>query len=146
MAMILTFNIDFRYDLQSPQFMIKQTAPGSNEYVLTMPKCLYETHITDLTIYDEQKAEFLPALMPDLISRVFGGSFTEADKNDLIQDAKRQATAQARQLVDRMRSEVQNSARQTLTALARGFGAVQVRFDFGSAELVQSKVEYEQAA
>ena len=42
-----------------------------------------------------------------------------------------------------MSSEVHGSARQTLEALARGFGASRVTFDFQDAELVESKIEYD---
>lgn len=142
MALIITFNIDFRYDLQSAEFVISEGGrPGA--YRLRMPRCFYETQIVDLSIYDEQRSEFLPALMPDLLSRVFGGDFTEADKNELIEEAKKQASEQARRLVEKMRSEVQNSARQTLSALAKAFGAEHVDFDFDTAELVQFRVDYD---
>lgn len=43
-------------------------------------------------------------------------------------------------LVQKMRSEVRNSAEQTLEALAKGFGARQVTFDFKDSELVQLKI------
>jgi hypothetical protein len=44
-------------------------------------------------------------------------------------------------LVKKMRSEVQNSARKTLEALAKNFGAEHVTFDFTHADLIRSKVE-----
>lgn len=142
MAMIITFDIEFRYDLQDSRFKIEPIGGGTG-YLLKMPKCFYRTHITDLSIYDEQRSEFLPALMPDLLSKVFGGNFTAKDKNDLIDDAKRQASKQAEELVSRMRSEVQNSARLTLSTLARGFGAEHVEFDFEASEPIQQKVSYD---
>jgi hypothetical protein len=39
-----------------------------------------------------------------------------------------------------MRSEVQNSARQTLEALSKNFGAEKVLIDFTDSKLIQSKV------
>jgi hypothetical protein len=146
MAMILTFNIDFRYDLQSADFNIRESPEGSRCYTLSLPKCFYETHITDISFYDEQEAKLLPWLLPDLINRAFGTGFSERDKNRLIEEAKHQATVQAEELVQRMRSDVQSSAQRTLEALARAFGAREVVFDFSTADLVQAKIEYEAQA
>jgi len=139
MAMIIAFDIDFRYDLRSPEFGIHDG--GSRAYRLAMPKCFYETHIRDVLFYDEQNSKLLPWLLPDLLNRAFGTGFSEADKNRLIEEAKQQASAQARQLVRKMRSEVQNSARQTIRALAKGFGAEKVVVDFRDSELIERKVE-----
>lgn len=141
MAMIIAFDIDFRYDLKSPDFVIREDGVG--RYRLTMPKCLYETHIKDVLFYDEQNSRLLPWLLPDLLNRAFGSGFSEHDKNRLIEEAKQQASAQARDLVQRMRSEVQKSARQTLGALAQGFGADEVSFDFGESDIIEMKVDYE---
>ena len=82
-------------------------------------------------------------LMPGLLHGVFGPGFDEEDKNKLIEAAKQHASGQARELVERMTSEVHSSARQTLEALARGFGATRVEFDFQEAELVEGKIEYD---
>ena len=46
----------------------------------------------------------------------------------------------AENLVRKMRSEVQNSASQTLEALSKNFGAEKVLIDFTDSKLVQSKV------
>lgn len=43
-------------------------------------------------------------------------------------------------LVRKMRSEVQNSTRQTLEALSKNFGAEKVLIDFTDSKLVQSKL------
>jgi hypothetical protein len=141
MAMIISFDIDFRYDLHGPSFVIREEAPGS--FRLTMPKCFYETHIKDVHFYDEQNSKLLPWLLPDLLNRAFGSGFSEEDKNRLIEEAKQQASAESEALVRKMRSEVQNSARNTLSALARGFGARQVTVDFSDSEIVQASVEYD---
>ncbi|MFT5239150.1 MAG: hypothetical protein ACI9OU_000364 [Candidatus Promineifilaceae bacterium] len=141
MAMIFSFEIDFRYNLQSPEFRITEQSEGV--YHLRMPKCFYETYIKDIQIYDEKKATVMPWLLPGVLHGVFGPGFNEEDKNNLIDAAKQHASVQAKALVDRMSSEVHGSARQTLEALARGFGASRVTFDFQDAELVESKIEYD---
>ena len=139
MAMIFEFDIDFRYDLRSPDFVIEKQ--GIDTYRLVMPKCFYEIHIKDINFYDEQQAKLLPWLLPGLLNSAFGAGFDEADKNYLKEEAKEQASKMAKELVSKMRSEVQKSAQQTLEALAKGFGAKTVILDFKKSELVQLKVD-----
>jgi len=138
MAMIFEFDIDFRYDLRSPDFSIYEE--GEKKYRLKMPKCFYQVHIRNISFYDEQNAKLLPWLLPDLLNRAFGSGFNEEDKNALMEEAKYQATKMADNLVRKMRSEVQNSARQTLKALSKNLGAEKAFIDFTDSELIQSKV------
>ncbi len=139
MAMIFEFEIDFRYDLRSNDFVIEQT--GERQYRLGMPRCFYQTHIRDVSFYDEQSMKLLPWLIPDLLNRAFGPGFTETDKNRLKEEAKQQAGHMAKDFVDKMRSEVQSSAKQTLETLGKAFGADSVTVDFSGSELIQAKVE-----
>ena len=136
--MIFEFDIDFRYDLRSPDFTIHEER--DKKYRLKMPKCFYEVHIRDISFYDEQNAKLLPWLLPDLINKAFGSGFNEDDKNSLTEEAKYQATQMADNLVRKMRSEVQNSARQTLETLSKNFGVEKVLIDFTDSQLIQSKV------
>lgn len=141
MAMIFVFGIDFKYDLRSQAFEITEApAPGGEgtQVTLRMPPCEYETHLRDVSFYDEQSAKLLPGLVPDVISKVFGGGLTEQDKNRLVETARKQADSLAREMVDRMAPEVQNSAEQTLRTLARGFGAKQVCVDFTASKLISA--------
>ena len=139
MGMIFEFEIDFRYDLRSRDFVIEQT--GEEEYRLGMPKCFYDIHIRDVSFYDEQSSKLLPWLIPDLLNRAFGPGFSESDKNMLKEEAKQQASHIAGDFVDRLRSEVQASARQTLETLCKALGARSVTIDFSGSELIQTKVE-----
>lgn len=139
MAMIFEFEIDFRYDLRSNQFVIEPAGGGS--FRLRMPKCFYQTHIRDVYFYDEQSSKLLPWLIPDLLNRAFGPGFSESDKNRLKEEAKQQAGIMARDFVERMRSEVQGSAKKTLETLGKAFGAESVTVDFSGSELVQTNAE-----
>ncbi len=139
MAMIFEFSIDFKYDLRSPDFHIEPA--GEGEYMLRMPKCFYDIYIKGISFYDEQSAKFLPWLLPDLLNKAFGMGFDENDKNRLVEEAKEQASKMAISMVNKLQSEVQKSARQTLETLSKGFGAEKVTFDFTYSKLVQSKVE-----
>lgn len=135
MAMIFEFGIDFKYDLRSSDFRIDEQPDG--RVTFHMPACFYETYIRDISFYDEQDSKFLPWLMPDLLSKAFGGGFSEVDKNRLKEEARNQAGSLAEGMVQRIQSEVQTSAEQTLKALAKGFGAKQIKIDFSDSKLLQ---------
>jgi uncharacterized protein YbjQ (UPF0145 family) len=139
MAMIFEFEIDFRYNLRSSGFVVESL--GLKKYRLKMPKCFYQIHIRDISFYDEQNARFLPWLVPDLLNRAFGSGFSEEDKNHLKEEARLQAGRMADEFVSKMQSEVQNSAKQTMEALAKAFGAESVVIDFSDSQLVQLEVE-----
>jgi hypothetical protein len=139
MAMIFEFEINFRYNLRSSDFVIEPK--GQDQYRLKMPKCFYDTYIRDISFYDEQNAKLLPWLVPELLSNVFGSGSNESDKNRLKEEAKRQAGEMAKRFVEKMQSEVQASARQTLEALGKAFGAQRVTVDFSDSQLVQKSVD-----
>jgi hypothetical protein len=129
MAVIFEFDLDFTYDLRSPLFRIEPlSAPAS--YRFHMPPCRHETRIRNITFYDEQAGRLLPDLLPDLVNRLLGGGFTEEDRNRLMDEARLRADSLADALATRLSSEVQSSARQTLTLLAKSFGAASVEFAF----------------
>lgn len=137
MAMIFEFGIDFKYDLRSADFEIVEE--GEGRYRFKMPKCFYETYIRDISFYDEQSTKLLPWLLPDLLNKALGMGFDEEDKNRLKEEARSQADQMAIKMVQAIQSEVQKSARQTLEALARGFGATKIAIDFSDSELIKAK-------
>jgi len=139
MAMIFEFEINFRYNLRSPDFIIEQRQ--EKHYRLIMPKCFYDIYIRDINFYDEQSAKLLPWLLPELLTRAFGPKFDETDKNRLKEEARQQAARIAGTYAEKMRSEVQSSAAQTLEMLARRFGAEEVTVDFEKSELVATSIE-----
>ncbi|MCF7816882.1 MAG: DUF4230 domain-containing protein [Kiritimatiellales bacterium] len=128
MAMIFEFVIDFRYNLQSPQFKIAET--GEATYAITMPPCDYEVHIRDIRFYDEQGSKLLPWLLPDLLNGFLSNGFSEDDKNRLVDAAKGHAEKQALELINNIQSEVQKSAKTTLESISRAFGAKNLEFRF----------------
>jgi hypothetical protein len=138
MAMVFQFEINFWYDLKSRDF--KVTDAGQDRFMITMPKCLYNIHIKDISFYDEQSAKLLDWLLPPLISRVFSKDFTEEDKNRLKDEAKMQASLMANQLIEQLSSEIEKSARQTMEMLAKSFGAESVVLDFSESQLLEKEV------
>ncbi|HEY5653083.1 MAG TPA: DUF4230 domain-containing protein [Pontiella sp.] len=139
MAMIFEFEIDFRYNLQSPLFEIYEK--GSGNYGVAMPPCDYEVHIRDIRFYDEQGAKLLPWLLPDLLNGFIGGGFSEEHKNKLVDAAKGHAEKQALELINNVQSEVQKSAASTLESISRAFGVENVSFSFSTQTTTEVDVE-----
>ncbi|MEE9367988.1 MAG: DUF4230 domain-containing protein [Pontiella sp.] len=139
MAMIFEFEIDFKFNLQSPMFEIKET--GEAAYAISMPPCDYEVHIRDIRFYDEQGSKLLPWLLPDLLNGFVSGGFSEEDKNKLVDAAKGHAEKQALELINNIQSEVQKSAKSTLESISRAFGATEVDFRFPTTTATEVDVE-----
>jgi hypothetical protein len=144
MAMVFEFEIDFRYDLRSPEFQIQDA--GRGRVIVRMPPCLHEVRLENIQFYDEQHGRLLPWLLPDLLSGFFSRGFSEQDKNDLVVAAKRQAETQARAVIGSFLLNVENSATTTLRAICRSLGAEDVVFDFQRETEPQVNVSYEEAA
>lgn len=144
MAMIFEFDIDFRYDLRSSQFRI--LASGPNAYTLRMPPCFYRVAIRDIRFYDEQRARFLPWLLPDLLNAFSNVGFGEEEKNRLVEAAKGHAEDQAREMINRLKGEVETSAKQTLELVAKALGAHELDFQFHDEEPKKLVVDYKAPA
>ncbi len=138
LAMIFEFDIDFRFDLRRSDFVIDvQTLQpsGVRQASITLPPCQCVVNIRDIHFYDEQKSAALPWLLPSLIGEAFGSGFNEADKNKLIAAARTHAQSEAQTLINKLKPEVERSARSTLIALAQSFGVKDVRIAFQSEEM-----------
>jgi hypothetical protein len=124
-AMIFEFVVDFRYDLRDARFQARLADGGSVEF--QMPPCFYEIQMKDIRIYDERASALVPVILPEWIGQIFGGKFSEKEKNQLIRAARMEAEGLARQLAGRMMGEVRHSADATLRLIARGIGCGEVR-------------------
>lgn len=65
-----------------------------------------------------------------LIINSTGLSFSENDKNKLIREAKEEVKELSLNLIRNLESKIHKSARDTLEAIAKGFGAKKVEFEF----------------
>ncbi len=128
MTMIFEFDVDFRYNLLSPELEVTSDASGA--YYITLPPCHHEVRIIDMRVHSEGKTEFLPWLMPDLVGRFLTGGFSVEAKNQLIAEAKEEAARLASGLVAAAQADAQNSARKTLEVVSRGFGVDQIAVHF----------------
>jgi hypothetical protein len=142
MAMVFEFQIDFRYDLRSPEFAIQDA--GRNRAIVRMPPCLYEVQLDNIQFYDEQHGRLLPWLLPDLLGGFFSRGFSEQDKNELVAAAKRQAEVQARAVIRAFLVNVENSATTTLRAICRSLGADDVVIEFQRVKEPEVTVSYEE--
>lgn len=139
MTMIFEFDVDFRYNLLSQELEVVQE--GTETYYITLPPCHYEVRIIDMRVHSEGKTELLPWLMPDLVGRFLTGGFSVEAKNQLIAEAKQEATRLASGLVAAAQADAQNSARKTLEVVARGFGVEQVAVHFLPSAEFRPKVD-----
>jgi hypothetical protein len=132
LAMIFEFQIDFRYDLRSPQFFIERVVneSGEQQTQMQLPPVRAEISVRSLRFYDEQRSKFMPWLLPDLLNGAFGPGFNEEDKNRLLDGAAAHAKSHAHQLIEQLRPEVEASARATLLPMARSLGAKNPKLAF----------------
>jgi Protein of unknown function (DUF4230) len=136
LAMIFEFQIDFRYDLRSPQFQIDASGAQTE---IQLPPVRAEISVRSLRFYDEQRSKFMPWLLPDLLNGAFGPGFSEEDKNRLLEGAASHAKTHAHQLIEQLRGEVEASARATLVPLALSFGASQPQLRFSQSVIEVDK-------
>ena len=131
LAMIFAFQIDFRYDLRSPEFAIESSTTVSGRVTtLKLPPVRAEISVRSLRFYDEQRSKFLPWLLPDLLNGAFGPGFSEEDKNRLLEGAAAHAQSHAHALIEQLRPEVEASARATLLPMAHALGVKNAALTF----------------
>ena len=132
LSMIFEFEINFIYDLTSPRLEITQIA--NSRYKIKMPPCKYKFSIADMKFYDEKNGKFIPFLLPDSLNGFFGSTFTEEDKNRLIEEARNEVKKMSVRLISQLQSKIHKSARDTLEAIAKSFGANKVEFVFDDSD------------
>jgi len=130
MALVVEYGIDFKYDLRDPS--LKLEADEQGRVRMELPPLQFQPHVRDIQFYDERNARWLPFLLGD-ITEVFGPRFGESEKNKMLATARAQAESMAIASAAGLQSEVQASARRTLEALARGFGAPSLEIEFRDA-------------
>ena len=138
LAMLFEFEMDFRFDLRSEEVRIE--AQGDRA-IVHLPQARVDVAIKNLSFYDEQRARFLPWLLPDLLQGFFDGRFSEEDKNRLIAAAREHAVVEARSLALRYRPQIEASAHATLQILTRSLGYQSLEVRFGQADPVINRPE-----
>jgi hypothetical protein len=138
-TLVIEFDVDFRYDLNDPQFRVESR--GENAYNVVLPPCKHEVLIRDMRIHSEDKTKLLPWLMPEVLDRMVTGGFSVDAKNKLISETRLQTSNYAGELVSKATGEAQRSAARTLSMLAQGLGASKVDFDFAPSGAFHPEVD-----
>jgi hypothetical protein len=107
-AIIYRYDIEFKYDLS---LAIIETDNASRTCQITLPVYFYDLNLKDLYIYDEQGSKFL-----GLEKKI-----NLADKNKTLDLAKETAEKQAEQFIKDLKLNVEESAKLTLSNMAKGF-------------------------
>lgn len=141
MVIIFEFEINFIYDLRSSSFEINRLDNGT--FAIKMPPCKYKYSIKDMKIYDEKNAKFLPFLLPDMLNGLFGPTFSESDKNKLIDEAKDEVKALSVKIIADLESKIHKSASDTIEAIAKSFGAKEVKFEFCDDNTALNQVKFD---
>ena len=115
LAMVFEFEVDFIYDLQSPDFKIIKLQDGYN---ISMPKCNYDVRIKDFYFYDEQGTRL--KLLPEIFSVAISGGVSEEKKNELKDMAINQIKSISREVAENLQSEAHNSTKETITHILIG--------------------------
>lgn len=127
MALICSFEIEFRYDLRK----VRIDAIGPDSFRLTVPPHFCKVIPDKIEFYHEQKPKVIGLLPSD---------FTVEERNEMIIEARAAATNQAQVLHESIESKVQESAKATLRAIAGAFGATDIQFQFINTDSVVEQI------
>ena len=126
MALVVESTLDFTYDLRDPRLVAEADANGAR---LVLPPCRVATTIRDIRFYDEQNSRLLPWLLGD-VGGALGPGFGPDEKNRLVAAARAEAERLAQGEFKGNEPRARSSARETLSALARGLGLPGLRVEF----------------
>ena len=115
MAMICSFDIEYRYNLKACEFHSTETGCR-----IFMPMQRTKISTEKLQIYDESKGRILG----------FPIEMSVGVKNDLIRLAREEACKMAGDLNNGWQERAELSVRETLQAVAKGLGCHQISIEF----------------
>lgn len=120
LAIIVHFDIKYKYDLHRARIAAGSRADGTRYCVIHLPKHEYEIATRDIRFYDEQDGTWLGFTLktpPD-------------EKTRALDAARAQAEVQAREFLGDLEGEIQASARATLEKIATAFGFGDITIEF----------------
>ena len=138
LAIVFEFEVDFIYDLQSPDLSIKEGIEGIS---LTMPKCKYDVKIKDFYFYDEQSTRI--KLLPEILSNLFEGGSNEEKKNELIKMAIKQVEQISKEVAKNLQYEVHNVTKETLNNIFSGVNKKVSNLSFQEMNIVEDQIHIE---
>ena len=138
LAMVFEFEVDFVYDLQSPDLSIKEGIDGIS---LSMPKCKYDVKIKDFYFYDEQSTRI--KLLPEILSNLFEGGASEEKKNELIKMAIKQVEQISKEGASNLKYEVHNVTKETLSNIFSGVNKKVSNLSFQEIKIIEDQIHIE---
>jgi hypothetical protein len=138
LAMVFEFEVDFIYDLQSPDLSIKEGIEGIS---LSMPKCKYDVKIKDFYFYDEQSTRI--KLLPEILSNIFEGGSSEEKKNELIKMSIKQVEQISKKVASSLQYEVHNVTKETISNLFSGVNKKISNLSFQEMKIIEEQIHIE---
>jgi hypothetical protein len=120
LAIICHFDIKYKYNLRKAQVVAGGRPDGTRYCVIRLPRHEYEVSTGDIRFYDDQDGTWLG----------FTQKTPPDERTRALEAARRQAETQAQAFLGQMESEIQASARSTVTQIARAFGYADIRVEF----------------
>lgn len=120
LAIIVHFDIKYKYDLHRARIAAGSRADGTRYCVIDLPRHEFEVATRGIRFYDEQDGTWLGFTLktpPD-------------EKTRALDAARAQAEVQAREFLGDLEGEIQASARATLEKIARAFGFSDITVEF----------------
>jgi len=120
LAIICHFDIKYKYNLRKAQVVAGGRPDGTRYCVIRLPRHEYEVSTGDIRFYDDQDGTWLG----------FTQKTPPDERTRALEAARQQAETQAQAFLGQMESEIQASARSTVTQIARAFGYADIRVEF----------------
>jgi hypothetical protein len=120
LAIICHFDIKYKYNLRKAQVVAGGRPDGTRYCVIHLPRHEFEVSTGDIRFYDDQDGTWLG----------FTQKTPPDERTRALEAARRQAETQAQVFLGQMESEIQASARSTVTQIARAFGYADIRIEF----------------
>ena len=120
LAIICHFDIKYKYNLRKAQVVAGGRPDGTRYCVIRLPRHEFEVSTGDIRFYDDQDGTWLG----------FTQKTPPDERTRALEAARQQAETQAQAFLGQMESEIQASARSTVTQIARAFGYADIRVEF----------------
>jgi len=138
LAMVFEFEVDFVYDLMSPDFKVLESSSGKS---IQMPKCKYDVKIKDFYFYDEQGTRL--KILPEFLSSIFDGGVSEEEKNELVKMAIKQVEEISKKVAKNIQLDVDKTTKDTINNLIIGFNEHINSFKFYEKKISHDQVNIE---
>ena len=120
LAIICHFDIKYKYNLRKAQVVAGGRPDGTRYCVIRLPRHEYEVSTGDIRFYDDQDGTWLG----------FTQKTPPDERTRALEAARQQAETQAQAFLGQMESEIQASARSTVTQIAKAFGYADIQVEF----------------